>query len=376
MLSQCQKTVWIVQRLCLLQKHYNLLPGRYFASGYHFSLYPNPNGSVPIMTVFGTVNGYFAKVYFNIETEKVINASYTAASNGGIWISDNNKPVQLLTGINNQYQGVSTSLTSKIIVSWGVKSPYSIYQSPVYSYSLDGGESWSENVAPYYIQNMWISSSEDKFFAIMNNALYQTSIKSTNWSLVLKPSVSPQTANILSAYNREKIVLWDSQNLYISNDEGKTWVTKSINLNIQSITIASDGVVYLKTSNQIITVSNSNVIETIRTPAVNILGLTASSNGVVIYTNNSAYIRPDSTTKWELLPVHGNIIQLYATPTNNEIFAQHDDGKIESIFGGGGQKNIPLPSEGFVFGVIRLAENKAVIAVSPSKIEIPIEGIN
>lgn len=276
---------------------FNLLPGKQWAQGYHFTL--NKIDNQVIMEVIGLDdNGYFTRISYDSFTGTLISAIHKIPSGGGVFTTeveiglDGDKPVSL--------EGASLSpnfATDNLFVVWGTVNPYTHDSLPIAKITNNQGLNWKNLKLSDQIIKIWFSDTFDKddiIYAATYDSILKTTTLGDNWEKIYAID-----SHILGIdYFDDYIVLLTDENLIITNNGGEKWETLTVPQYTQYIGIDSNNLI-IATEKALFKKSAGGWEKLKDTFKNNIRGLKVFDNNIIYYTDQTISIIDQSNNNFK-----------------------------------------------------------------------------
>lgn len=351
--------------LKIAKSQFNLKPGKGWAGGYHFEINNLDNNTV--LTVVGRDNnGNFAKVYFNIDTGKVVSAERKKPIGGGLFIENSNKPLFYDKDLSLVGSSFSPNFTEdKTIFIWGY---HNISNTLFIKVSRNGGSSWSNVTIPSTsVQKIGFSENYNKdhtIYIITANSILKSNNDGFSWSEVLKTK-----AEIKNTFLRSnKFSVLTEKNILLTENYGKTWTTNSLPEVSYFTFINSQGEFLLVTDRKIYTLKSGKWVE-MALPLENVVGAPKMlDDKLIINSINKIGIFNEMSSKWDVIETPYPIENVWLIETSDKsqlLYVLTKTGKLYRGNQGGDMHEIVNSSEGYITKILGSREKGVYFVVTP-----------
>jgi hypothetical protein len=351
--------------LKIATSQFKLNPGKGWAGGYHFGIEKFENNTV--LSVLGRdSNGNFAKVYFNINTGKVVNAERKKSIGGGLFIENSNKPLFYDKDLSLAGGAISPIfIEDKTIFIWGY---HNISNKLIIKVSRNGGTSWSNITIPSNsVQKIHFSENyknDNTIYIVTENTILKSDSNGFSWSEVLKTK-----SDIKNAFFRSnRISVLTDKNILLTENSGKSWTTNILPEESYFTLINSLGN-FLLVTDQKIYILKSGKWSVMTIPFGNLAGEPKILNDkLMIYSINRIGIFDETSSKWDVIkssyPIE-NVWPIESTDNTHSLYVLSKTGKLYRMNQGGDMHEIVNHSKGYIMHIFGSKEKGVFFVNTP-----------
>jgi hypothetical protein len=311
---------------------YDINPGRNWAFGYHFSYSKQNDKSVLIIT--GADNdGSIAKILVDASTEEVLSFNHKVLTGGGFYKNGTKISLPNDTSYSVFGSAKTTNNTNDGLIIWGRLHYNLINSEPMALITNNDGKQWTSlNLSGNPIK-IWYSDDNSLIYAALDNGVFTSSDFGKSWSSILDVTIENADAVSSSAKN---IAILSSENIYLSEDGGNTWIKDNSITGATEIDTSKYGTFLLK-NNELYKRKNLQWCK-IDTPVIqDIYRFKSYSEGIMLYNSTDIYFSKDEEIKWNSLNISEGIKDIFTNNSetkDNLIYVLSEENKLCKLIGG------------------------------------------
>lgn len=296
---------------------YNLQPGTMWAKGYNYTLYKQNEQAV--LCVYGEdINGYFAKITYDLYTGQCLFAEHQIPTGGGFW----NNTTSLINDVRVTGADFSPDYVNDgTIATQCIESPLTPKSTYRLKISTDNGLKWVDHLfddqilkvkfSEKYASNktLYIVTTKN-FYKLVDNKLY----KAKSFSEIIDADIK-----------EDKIIILTKDKVYFSDDAGVNWVETQVpDGDMLSVKVgAGDSIFLRKYPNDILQLKNK-MWENINQPLANLNNFDVIDDKVIGYIDDKIAVYDIITSKWTTLEPPIIVNQICCSGNNLFIIGSKD----------------------------------------------------